>query len=73
VAAYKEDLDGTQCSVPNCTHDHEQGFFLHAKCHPGSPTWAMYLNGRLFITCAECKEIIVVIEVASKEVSHAEN
>lgn len=76
MALYKEALDATECSVPGCDHkDHAPGYFLHSKCHTGSPVWVMYLNGNLFVTCSVCKKVVASIAVASiaKEAANAQD
>ena len=64
------DLDGMQCSTPGCdcgAHDGEM--WIHAKCHPDSPTYACYhsATGNLDITCAKCNQLVASIAVSGCE------
>lgn len=62
----REALDQFQCASPH--HDderHEHGpLFLHSRCHPDSPAWAVYHEGVLTVQCAECRNDIILISVA---------
>jgi hypothetical protein len=62
---WREDLDVFRCGVPDCEAE-GNAFFLHAKCHPLSPTWAVYGGGILSVVCAECQKPIVSVAVASR-------
>jgi hypothetical protein len=64
MSLYKEDLDKAQCAcgMPGC----EGGLYIKAKCHPDLPPEAYYFDSELRITCAVCKQPVVVIRVASR-------
>lgn len=57
---YKENLENMRC---RCGCD--EPIYFHSKCHIEVPTWVKYENGALIISCAQCKEIIAEIIVAS--------
>jgi len=64
----REKLDGMVCHEPGC--DCEAGtMYLHARCHPESPTWTKYEKGLLIVECAECREQVASIEVAGPAIS----
>lgn len=61
----RRQLDQAQCEVPDCKHDsHDSKLFLHSRCHPKAPTWAVYEAGVITVLCAECDELIIEIAVA---------
>jgi len=67
----RRDLDGMRCQFPGCDHTSlncsaksAEPFYLHSRCHVSSPTWAIYQNGSLWITCSQCGDVVAVIQVA---------
>ena len=58
-------LSQMTCSSENCGNSACTGeMAFHSGCHPGYPTWAFYLDGRLTIKCAACEAVIAVVAVA---------
>lgn len=60
------------CQCPGCSDsaismNGVDVIFLHARCHPKAPTWVSYEkgSGKIRVTCAECDELVVAIEVAN--------
>jgi len=41
--------------------------YLHSRCHPASPTWAVLSGDTLTIECAECEKVIARFTVLSME------
>lgn len=62
----KADLDGLQCSNLACSEYHG-GLYLHSRCHPGVPTWAVYEAGKLRIECSECGATVTTVLVADTD------
>lgn len=56
-------LDAMTCAMPDCDCGDE--LYMHSRCHPGLPTWAVYSHGVLRIECADpdCKKLICEIAV----------
>jgi hypothetical protein len=61
-------LDAQRClhdghSAEDCDNEH---LFLHAGCHPGLPTWAMYdkEQGTVVVTCSLCDSLVVELAIA---------
>lgn len=63
MVLYREELDVMGCAVHGTK---EGGVWFHSACHPKSPTWAKYENGKVEITCAKCRQLLVEIAVAKK-------
>lgn len=61
------DFEAQGCDHPGCTDPHamQEELFIHASCHPRSPTWARYVRASrtLEITCAQCKRPVVTVAV----------
>lgn len=64
MALARKDLDRMRCANPDCKEDHGPLYF-HGRCHPESPTWTRYENGVLTIECAECRDVITTVVVAT--------
>ena len=66
MALTREFFDGATCQHED--HDPETcaggELYLHANCHPGSPPWLMYREGRVIVVCRECERLVTEIEVA---------
>lgn len=65
-ALTREDLDRLRCAAEHpdgepC--DHAELYF-HSRCHPESPTWAVYADGALRVECAECRKVVAEVAVA---------
>jgi len=62
------DLIGVEgCQNPDCTDPHcGDKVFLHARCHVGVPTWAIYHKKLrvIQILCGACRKLIVEVAVA---------
>jgi len=43
--------------------------FIHSRCHPTSPTWAILHGDELEIKCAQCEKPIVKLTVV-RELVH---
>ena len=39
--------------------DEKGELWIHGRCHPGSPTWAVITGRTLTIRCAECNALII--------------
>jgi len=54
-----------KCSRPgcNCTGP----LYIHGRCHPDAPTWAIVDHGVLTIECAECKKLITKFKLAKED------
>jgi hypothetical protein len=53
------------CQGEGCTHDtHEEGVWLHGRCHPSAGVSVHYLNGVLTVSCFRCHKAIAAIAVA---------
>lgn len=65
-SVYREQLDKLRCGNEDPEHecDHDE-LYLHSRCHPRSPVWAVYGDGKLQLQCAECDQTIVAVAVAS--------
>lgn len=66
--AFREDLDRMLGNVKcNCGTQH-RSMFVHARCHPASPTWSEYHTdtGRIVISCAQCQQTILTVAVARR-------
>ena len=42
----------------------EVSLYLHGRCHPSSPTWAVLSGDVLTIECAQCKKVVVRLKIA---------
>jgi hypothetical protein len=60
----KSEMNASGCATPNCGHDHSI-LYLHAGCHPSSPTWVRYEKAieTLIITCHNCDKEVVRIKL----------
>jgi hypothetical protein len=63
-ALTRDDLDETKCAARGCQNDHP--LVLNSACHPGVPLFVEYHKdeGVLVMQCAECGEVVVLIQVA---------
>lgn len=61
----RKDLELLGCSSSDCKHDAHEGLYLHSSCHTSVPTWTRYLDGILYITCAECSRMVAKIRVGN--------
>jgi aspartate carbamoyltransferase regulatory subunit len=43
-----------------CETEHDE-VFVHGRCHPASPTWAILTEHSVTIRCAECDKFITEI------------
>jgi hypothetical protein len=61
----KNPFAGRKCSTPgcNCTGP----LYMHGKCHPSSPTWAILHQDVVTIVCAECDNVVVYFKVAKED------
>lgn len=58
-----------------CQHRHHAGdepcveLYLHSRCHPDLPTWAVYnkATGVLTVECASCKATVARLRIAEDE------
>ena len=67
MTLFKEDLDEVRCQSPGCDHkDHDDGFFLHGRCHMESGMEVQYMDGQLFVRCNTCKTQVAAVAVSSK-------
>lgn len=56
------------CGCSKCKDGKElKEFYLHSKCHIGSPVWVHYKTGILTIECAVCKQLIAKVVVGNLE------
>lgn len=46
-----------------CDEEHDE-IYVHGRCHPESPTWAILTDHDISIICAECDAPIVKLELA---------
>jgi hypothetical protein len=46
-----------------CGTEHDGEVYVHGRCHPSSPTWAILSGHFVLITCATCTETIVKLEL----------
>ena len=53
------------CACEKCGDD--SSLYLHSRCHPASPTWAVLSGDTLTIECAECEKVIARFTVLSME------
>jgi hypothetical protein len=37
--------------------------YLHSRCHPGVPTWAVLSGDVLTVECAQCEKVVVRFKV----------
>jgi phage FluMu protein Com len=51
----------------NCGAD--GSVYLHSKCHPKVPTWAVLSGDVLTIECAACQKVLARFRVISEEES----
>lgn len=58
----REEFDQMKCAGCD-NHDHDDEIYLHARCHPQSPTWTFYQDGTMTVECAECRKPIVRVEI----------
>jgi len=49
------------CDTPGCLCGYD--FYIHSACHPDSPTWTLFRDGKLLIECDECKKIVTEIAI----------
>ena len=48
--------------------DKEGVMYMHGRCHPESPTWAIFHpDGLLTIVCAECDKVIVRFDATMRK------
>jgi len=62
----RNELDITECEVPDCTHEDHSTLYIHGRCHMNAGNEVSYnkLTGLLTIACKECKKRIAQIAVA---------
>ena len=46
----------------------DSSLYLHSRCHPESPTWAVLSGATLTIECAECEKVVARFTVLSGEI-----
>jgi len=64
VPLTQNDLDKMGCAAEGCDHtNHDGGMFFHPRCHVGSPTWCVYIDGELRVSCSECGQLVARIAV----------
>ena len=65
----REHLDqAVRTGCPLCGengHTHGDPFWIHAACHPQSGLSANYLDGKLTLSCRQCRKLVVEVAVAS--------
>lgn len=66
MAVTRSDLDQFTCEHVDhepdaCVHPE---LYIHARCHPATPTWTKYVDGTVIVECSECHRHVAVIEVA---------
>jgi hypothetical protein len=61
-----QDLDGLECSNPNCENEHP--LFLHATCHQDAGAAVSYQAGVMTMRCQQCSSLICKVKVATAEV-----
>ncbi len=59
----RETLDSMNCAECGRGADCDDPLYMHSHCHPKSPTWAVYHNGLLRISCAKCGKLIIEVGV----------
>ena len=52
--------------------DESEGYYLHSRCHIGSPTWVRILrdddgNSVARVECAECRKTVTTLKLATPE------
>lgn len=45
-----------------CDGEHDE-VYVHGRCHPTSPTWAVILGHSVRIECAQCQAPIVTLDL----------
>ena len=58
----KKILEKVCCNECGANED----FYFHSRCHPSTPTWVVFKDGLVHVTCAECDELIVIIKIADE-------
>lgn len=66
IVQYREILDAIKCTMPGCDcGGGKEGIFLNPSCHITSGTVSFYKRGVLYVSCAECGNLVTEIAVAS--------
>jgi len=62
----KSDMDIKECNCPEPEECDHSVLFIHAACHPESPTWVSYFkgSGELLISCGVCLKPLYRVLVA---------
>lgn len=61
-----QQIKNMKCSKCECDDECDDEFlFIHSKCHPDAPTWAIInkLNNKIAIVCSECESFIVLFDL----------
>lgn len=61
-----------QATIACCVCGAEEALYLHARCHPRSPTWAVLTGDVLTIECAECQTVVVQFRITGTQPSRAQ-
>lgn len=56
------DMDGLDRHCESCGDD--GSLYLHSRCHPDKPTWAVLSGDVLTVECAECEAVIVRFHIS---------
>jgi len=56
-----------EISIEQCANCNDK-IYIHSKCHPESPTWAIYSSERetVMIECAECRSELITFRLNPK-------
>lgn len=67
--AILDDVAAFGCQMPGCDHkNHDNTFFLHARCHPAADAEVSYTagSGVLKVACRVCSKVIAEVKVAEE-------
>ena len=56
-----------ECACVECGSS-EGGMYMHSRCHPKAPTWAVYYKdlNKVDIICSVCEKPIIVFALQEK-------